>query len=199
MLPPKSGPWPLFSSPPSTPSCLHLLQPEGILPQPLLEEPVPLPSPSSSSGDGRGRREACTQQDLWLGGWVSSASTLSLSSCPSHPPHRCPSIFQVSSPKLPLPPALPWGLQGPCAPVYGMGQPFVFKSPHRFFLQQTSTPCQTPVRGNKKHTEFTGGGHCAAPQRAEGTQLQSQLGHENGVIPPMPPRSNSMQQVLVPS
>lgn len=193
MLPPKSGPWPLFSSPPPIPSCLRLLQPEGILPQPLLEGPVPLPSPSAALGmvpapmRGAGGRPALSRT-CGLGGWGSSASTFSPSSCPSHPPHRCPSIFQVSSPKLPLPPALPWGLPGPYDPVHGMGQPFVFKSPHCFFLQQSSTPCQTPVRGNKKHTEFTGGGHCAAPQRAEGTKFQSQLGHENGMTPPHAPQ-----------
>lgn len=69
MLPPKSGPQPLFSSPPPFPSFLRLLQPEGILLQPPLEGPIPFPSPSAALGDGpssegRGRREAYTQQDL---------------------------------------------------------------------------------------------------------------------------------------
>ena len=193
MLPPKSGLWPLFSSPPSIPSCLRLLQPEGILPQPASGRTCPSPLPFSSSGDGRssdgrGRREACTQQGLWLGGGGALLLPSPCHHAPLTPPPPLPQHFPGLKSKAAPAPSAAWGLPGPCAPVHGMGQPFVFKSPHRFFLQQSSTPCQTPVRGNKKHTEFTGGGHCAAPQRAEGTKFQSQLGHENGVIPPHAPQ-----------
>ena len=192
MLPPKSGLWPLFSSPPSIPSCLRLLQPEGILPQPLLEEPVPLPSPSAALGmvaapmGGAGGRPALSRAcGLGVGELCFYPLPVIM---PLSPPPPLPQHFPGLKSKAAPAPSAAWGLPGPCAPVHGMGQPFVFKSPHRFFLQQSSTPCQTQVRGNKKHTEFTGGGHCAAPQRAEGTKFQSQLGHENGVIPPHAPQ-----------
>lgn len=112
-LPPKSWPQPLPGSPPPIPSCLSLLQPSGILLQPLLEQPIPLPASSSgawSQLQWEGQ-EGGLQQDLASRG--SSVLTLSSPRCPSHPPHFCPSIFQMSSPKLSLPQRCPGASQDP--------------------------------------------------------------------------------------
>ena len=148
MLPPKSGLWPLFSSPPSIPSCLRLLQPEGILPQPASGRTCPSPLPFSSSGDGRssdgrGRREARTQQGLWLGGGGALLLPSLCHHAPLTPPHHCPSIFQVSSPKLPLPPALPGASRDP-VPQSMVWDSRLFSKAHTAFFSSRAQPHAKP-------------------------------------------------------
>ena len=169
MLPPKSGLWPLFSSPPSIPSCLRLLQPEGILPQPASGRTCPSPLPFSSSGDGRssdgrGRREACTQQGLWLGGGGALLLPSLCHHAPLTPPTTAPAFSRSQVQSCPCPQRC-LGPPGTLCPSPWDGTAVCFQKPTPLFSPAELNPMPNPSkREQETHRIHRRGALCCSPE-----------------------------------
>ena len=169
MLPPKSGLWPLFSSPPSIPSCLRLLQPEGILPQPLLEEPVPLPSPSAALGmvaapmGGAGGRPALSRA-CGLGVGELCFYPLSVIMPLSPPPTTAPAFSRSQVQSCPCPQRC-LGPPGTLCPSPWDGTAICFQKPTPLFSPAELNPMPNPSkREQETHRIHRRGALCCSPE-----------------------------------